>query len=208
MTKTIPLNTIPTGDLSENALVEFIRKERKNIIKKVHVSYPSLREEQIEDVFQDVCIALVEKAKDENFRLTSSLFYYVYKCCWNKAEHDTRHPEREWELPDENILKDDADFEEQPIKQEKVDELLDIVFESRNEWEALLEKVADVVKDLPGPCDKILYGMYGEPKKKQEEIAKECGYTNADVVKTMASRCKSKFRDKFNSIYEAFKRGL
>ncbi len=194
--------------LSENALIEFIRKERKNVMIKVHDRFPSLMEEQIEDVFQDVCIALVEKIHDKNFRLTCSLFYYVYRCCWNKAEHDTRHPERKWELPEENILKDDEDFEEQQINQEKVDELLDIVFESRNEWETLLEKVAEVVKDLPDPCDKILYGMYGDPKKKQEVIAQECGYNNADVVKTMASRCKKRFTEKFNSIYEAFKKGL
>ena len=80
-------------------------------------------------------------------------------------------------------------------------------------WEAderaeLLNKVCEVVKDLPAPCDKILYGMYSTPKKKQEVIARECGYNNASVVKTMASRCKSKFRDRFKSIYESFKKGL
>lgn len=197
-----------TNDLSENALVEFIRKERKNIIRKVQEHYSSLRKEQIEDVFQDVCIALVEKAHDKNFKLTCSLFNYVYKCCWNKAEHEARHPERIWELPDDNDFKDDNDYEDQPIRQDKVDELIDVVFDSRDDKDTLLDKVAEVVKDLPEPCEKILYGMYGEPKKRQEVIAKECGYNNANVVKTMASRCKSKFTQKFKSIYEAFKKSL
>ena len=39
-------------------------------------------------------------------------------------------------------------------------------------------------------------------------IAKELGYSNAAVVRTMASRCKSKFRDKFKSIYDSFKKDL
>ncbi len=193
--------------LTENALIEFIRKERKNIIKKVQEHYSSLGEEQIMDVFQDVCIALVEKAHDKNFKLTCSLFNYVYKCCWNKAEHEARHPERRWEIPDDYGFKDD-DYEDQPIRQDKVDELIDVVFDSQDDRDTLLDKVAEVVKDLPEPCDKILYGMYGEPKKRQEIIAKECGYNNASVVKTMASRCKSKFAQKFKAIYDTFKKGL
>ena len=200
-----------SNSLTENELLAFIRQElnnyyndcEPNIISKVRTAYPSLRDEQIRDIFQDVCIALVEKAHDENFRLTCPLFYYVYRCCWNKAEHETRHPERAWQLPTDDIMRDDNqdDFEGQPIQQEKVDQLLDSLFDEPDEREQLLNKVCEVVKDLPEPCDKIL-------KKKQEVIAKELGYSNAAVVRTMASRCKSKFRDKFKSIYDSFKKGL
>lgn len=211
MAKTISL--VPRDSnksLTENALIEFIKNERENIIDKVKSAYPSLRREQIKDIFQDVCIALVDKAHKEDFQLTCSLFHFVYRCCWNKAEHDTRHPERMWSLPTDDIMKDDNkdDYEVQTVQQDKVDQLLDLIFDEPDEKEDLLNQVCEVVKDLPEPCDKILYGMYSTPKKKQEVIAKECGYRNASVVKQMASRCKSKFRDKFKSIYEAFKRGL
>lgn len=219
MAKNISITPRNQSDtLSENELLVFIRDEvnkfnediEPNIISKVKKAYPSLRIERIRDIFQDVCIALVEKAHDENFRLTCSLFYYVYRCCWNKAEHDTRHPERTWQLPTDDIMRDDnsEDYESQPVKQDKVDQLLNTLFEEADERAELLNKVCEVVKDLPDPCDKILYGMYSTPKKKQEVIARECGYSNASVVKTMASRCKSKFRDKFKSIYESFKKGL
>ena len=207
-----------TDTYTENDLLDFIRQEfnkyyknvEPNIISKVKSAYPSLRIEKIRDIFQDVCIALVEKAHNENFKLTCSLFYFVYRCCWNKAEHDTRHPEREWQLPTDDIMRDDNsdDFENQPVQQDKVDQLLNSLFEEADERAELLNKVCEVVKDLPAPCDKILYGMYSTPKKKQEVIARECGYNNASVVKTMASRCKSKFRDRFKSIYESFKKGL
>ena len=207
-----------TDTFTENDLLVFIRQEfnkyynnvEPNIISKVKSAYPSLRIEKIRDIFQEVCIALVEKAHDENFKLTCSLFYFVYRCCWNKAEHDTRHPEREWQLPTDDIMRDDNsdDFENQPVQQDKVDQLLNSLFEEADERAELLNKVCEVVKDLPAPCDKILYGMYSTPKKKQEVIARECGYNNASVVKTMASRCKSKFRDRFKSIYESFKKGL
>lgn len=207
-----------SNTLTENDLLAFIRQEfnkyynnvEPNIISKVKSAYPSLRIERIRDIFQDVCIALVEKAHDENFKLTCPIFYFVYRSCWNKAEHDTRHPEREWQLPTDDIMRDDNsdDFENQPVQQDKVDQLLNSLFEEADERAELLNKVCEVVKDLPAPCDKILYGMYSTPKKKQEVIARECGYNNASVVKTMASRCKSKFRDRFKSIYESFKKGL
>ena len=79
-----------SNSLTENALLDFIRHElnnyykdcEPNIISKVRAAYPSLRDEQIRDIFQDVCIALVEKAHDGNLRLTCSLFHYVYRCCW------------------------------------------------------------------------------------------------------------------------------
>ena len=219
MAKTI--NMTPqsqSNTLTENELLAFIRQEfnnyyknvEPNIFSKVKSAYPSLHIEKIRDIFQEVCIKLVEKAHDENFKLTCSLFYYVYRCCWNKAEHDSRHPEREWQLPTDNMMRDDNsdDFEKQPVQQDKVDQLLNSLFEEPDERAELLNRVCEVVKDLPDPCDKILYGMYSTPKKKQEVIAKECGYSNAAVVKTMASRCKSKFRDKFKSIYESFKKGL
>lgn len=211
MAKIIRLNSRSKSDaLTENALLDFIRDERLNIIEKVKCSYPSLHEEKIKDIFQEVCISLVEKAHDENFKLTCSLFHFVYRCCWNKAEHEIRHPERSWQLPTDDIMRDENDenYESQPIQQEKVDKLLNSLFEESDEREELLNRVYETVKDLPFPCDKILYGMYSTPKKKQEVIAQECGYSNAAVVRTMAARCKSKFRDKFKSIYESFKKNL
>ena len=219
MAKTISMTPqSQSNTLTENDLLVFIRREfnnyynniEPNIISKVKSAYPSLHIEKIRDIFQEVCIKLVEKAHDENFKLTCSLFYYVYRCCWNKAEHDSRHPEREWQLPTDNMMRDDNsdDFEKQPVQQDKVDQLLNSLFDEPDERAELLNRVCEVVKDLPAPCDKILYGMYSTPKKRQEVIAKECGYSNASVVKTMASRCKSKFRDRFKSIYESFKKGL
>lgn len=211
MAKSIRMNPRTKSDTqTKNALLDFIRYERLNVIEKVKCSYPSLPKEEIEDIFQTVCIALVDKVHEENFRLTCSLFHYVYRCCWNQAEHKSRHPERALQLPTDDLMRDDNmdNYENQPIQQEKVDRLLNSLFEEPDEREELLNRVCEVVKDLPAPCDKILYGMYSTPKKKQEVIARECGYSNAAVVRVMASRCKSKFRDRFKSIYESFKKSL
>ena len=160
MAKTI--NMTPqsqSNTLTENELLAFIRQEinnyyknvEPNIISKVKSAYPSLHIEKIRDIFQEVCIKLVEKAHDENFKLTCSLFYYVYRCCWNKAEHDSRHPEREWQLPTDNMMCDDNsdDFEKQPVQQDKVDQLLNSLFEEPDERAELLNRVCEVVKDLP-----------------------------------------------------------
>lgn len=199
-----------TIQLTQNAFLEFIKKERQNVIDKVKSSYPSLRESKIQDIFQEVCISIWGKIQKEDLILTCPFFYYVYRCCWNKAEHDTRHPEREWQLPDDNIMKesDADDYEAQPIQQEKVDQLIDFIFNDKNERNELLSKVCEIVKDLPKNCDKILYGTYSTPRKKQEVIAKECGYNNSSVVKVMLRRCKDKFKTKFKPIYDAYKKGL
>ena len=206
----MPISDNQAEILTENRLVQFIRNDGKAVRDKVRLHYPKLSEDEIWDIFQDVCLALVEKSRDESFRLTCSLFHFVYSCCWNKAEHEARHISKMWSLPTDDILgeNDSDNWEPQTIKESKVDQLLCTVFKEPDEREQLLEKVTDVVKDLPEPCEKILYGMYGEPKKKQEVIAKECGYNNASVVKVIASRCKSKFTAKFKSIYNKYKKGL
>lgn len=195
--------------LEGNEFINFIRKERNNVIQKVKSQYPSISEDQIKDIFQNVCIMILDKSKDKNFHLTCSLFYYVYRCCRFMAEHASRHIGENVPLPPDNFLNDVSEdgFEPQPVKQEKVDGLLDILFNEDSEREELLDRVCEVVKDLPEPCNKILYGMYSTPRKKQAEIARECGYSNASVVKTMASRCKSKFKERFSAIYNAFKKG-
>ncbi len=210
MATSIPMNAAKDGEvLSDNAFIRFIKDERKNVITRVLVDFPALSEEEVADIFQEVCISVWEKAQVGDLRLTCSLFYYMYRCCWNLASHATRNPKENASLPEDNLLHtySSDDYEPQPILQNKVDELLDTLFDEVDERDLLLEQVARVVCELPKPCDKILYGMYGTPKMKQEAIAKLCGFNSADVVKTTAMRCKEKFRKKFNSIYESFKRG-
>ena len=206
----MPMTEEQIDRLSENRLVQFIKEDGKAVRDKIKSRYPSLREDQIWDIFQDVCVALVEKSRNESFRLSCSLFHFVYTCCWNRAEHESRRSNMVWSLPTDDILKDtDVDnWETQTVREDKVDQLLGTFFEEPDEREALLQKVSEVVRDLPKPCDKILYGMYGTPKKKQEAIAKECGYSNASVVKVIAARCKSKFAAMFKSIYNAYRKGL
>lgn len=206
----MPMTDEQIERLSENRLVQFIKEDGKAVRDKIRSRYPSLREDQIWDIFQDVSIALVEKSRNESFRLTCSLFHFFYTCCWNRAEHETRRSNTVWHLPTDDILYGDGNdsYETQPVRESKVDQLLSTVLDERDEREILMEKVSEVVKDLPKPCDKILYGMYGTPKKKQEAIAKECGYSNASVVKVIAARCKSKFAARFKSIYNAYRKGL
>lgn len=208
MGKTISINSNKSGLMTQNAFLDFIRKERPNVIRKVKSSYPSLRISQIEDIFQDVCISIWEKAQKEEIKLKCPLFMYMYRCCWNKAEHETRHPEREWQLPTDDIMKDSDsdDFEEQTIKQDKVDELFMSIFDDEKERNELLNQVCEVVKDLPKNCDKILYGTYSTPRKKQEVIARECNYKSTSVVKVMLRRCKDKFENRFKAIYESYKK--
>ena len=162
MAKTIHMNSaVEETNLSENAFIRFIKDERMNVITKVLVAFPSLSEDAVADIFQEVCISVWEKANAGSLQLTCSLFHYMYRCCWNLASHATRDTKGVSALPDDNLLKDydPNDYEPQPILQDKVDELLNTLFEDTNERDSLLDRVSVVVSELPKPCDKILYGM-------------------------------------------------
>ena len=210
MAQTIHLNPqSKPQELEENAFIEFIKKERIHIINKVKADFPDLKEETVEDIFQEVCLSLINKLNNGNLELRGSLFSYFYKSCWYQAKDAYSNQKKMAPLPErENIKSDLADGDGRPIMEDKIDQLLNMLVPDEDEREMLLEDVKKEVKALPEPCNKILFWIYGNKKVSSAEIAKKCGYKDATVVRTTAVRCKDKFRKKFESIYEDYKKKL
>lgn len=61
----------------------------------------------------------------------------------------------------------------------------------------------DIVKDLPHPCEEILWSFYGDDLD-MVTIAQLVGSRNANVAKQQKSRCMSKLRTRFEQIKSEF----
>ncbi len=173
---------------SETELGRFFDRERgKKII--LMMSRYSLSKEEAEDTYQDACLALFKNIKEKKLvKLTVPLTTYFTKICFNLSLKKKRGP-----------LIEPFDF---PYDSERLDELSSMIDEDTSEqWKKLIRKI---VKDLPKPCETILWSFY-ESNLSLSEIAKELDYKNADTAKSKKSQCMSKLKQRVNE--EALKYG-
>ena len=95
-----------------------------------------------------------------------------------------------FEFSDDNNLR---------FSDEKVDMILSFDTDDSatiEEKEALVRKI---VRNLPSPCDELLWGFYrdGLPMK---ELANKFNYASENAVKVTKHRCCEKFRRKFSEL--------
>lgn len=180
----------------QTLLNDFARKQREKTIAFLRGSY-SLSKEDCEDVFQESFIILhnnIREGKLDN--LTSSVSTYFMSICKNKTMELLRSKGRyisaSFEISDENNLR---------FSDEKVDTVLSFDTDDNatvEEKEALVRKI---VRNLPSPCDELLWGFYrdGLPMK---ELANKFNYASENAVKVTKHRCCEKFRNKFREILD------
>lgn len=180
----------------QTLLNDFARKQREKTIAFLRGSY-SLSKEDCEDVFQESFIILhnnIREGKLDN--LTSSVSTYFMAICKNKTMELLRSKGRyisaSFEISDENNLR---------FSDEKVDTVLSFDTDDNatvEEKEALVRKI---VRNLPSPCDELLWGFYrdGLPMK---ELANKFNYASENAVKVTKHRCCEKFRNKFREILD------
>ena len=127
-------------------------------------------EAEAQDVFQDAIIALYEKTKDPQFKLSCTLKTYIYSIVrnlWLKA------------LAKKKKTVSLTDFE-QYYKVE--------IAEDHSEKDTKIDLILESIKLLGDQCKKILVSFYFE-KKKMTLIAEELGYTNAENAKNQKYKC-------------------
>jgi DNA-directed RNA polymerase specialized sigma24 family protein len=88
------------------------------------------------------------------------------------------------------VNQDDADY-----KDDKVDEILSLVNIERDPSSELMDKFEAIVKNLPSPCDKLLWGKYWEGFSHQE-LARQNNYKSANTSKVQTNRCVDRFKKK------------
>ena len=145
-------------------------------------SLNSLTNEDIEDIFQESCIVLMQKVKSGGIAISrdGALFSYLVQIGKLTACNLVR---KRKDITTENVvtISDNLHKECEDIsvdeKQKSQDEFLDRVFDS-----------------LPSDCKTLLKHFYWG-RKPMDHIASVLGMRNADSAKTKKNKCMNKFKD-------------
>lgn len=149
----------------------------------VHMfSFSNLTNEDIEDIFQESLIVLMQKAKNGSLEISreGALFSYLVQIgkltAYNLVRKRKDITSEDLVTISDNLHKEYEDISVDE-KQKSQDEFLDRVFDS-----------------LPSDCKTLLKHFYWG-RKPMDQIASVLGMRNADSAKTKKNKCMNKFKD-------------
>lgn len=153
-------------------------------------------EDDSKDIFQESFIVLynnIQAGKLDN--MTASLSTYFMSICRNKALEMLRGSAKSVNVDSEMSLT----LMDGEVQSEKIEALLaldngDEAIEAQKE-----ELVRTIVKDLPSPCNKLLWGFYRD-NLSMKSLAEMFNYSSEGVVKVTKHRCCEKFRARYNEL--------
>ena len=147
-------------------------------------SFNKLLNEDVEDIFQESCIVLMQKVKSGEVTVCRegalfSLLVQIGKFTTCNHIRKRRSLTQEEKVTiSHNLHKEDEDYEiSVDEKQKSQEEFLDRVFDS-----------------IPSDCKTLLKHFYWG-KKSMDDIASILGMRNADSAKTKKNKCMNKFKD-------------
>jgi RNA polymerase sigma factor (sigma-70 family) len=169
-------------------------KEKKKVLDYLQ-KYYTISFDESQDIFQDAFILVYNNIKEGKLSvktLNSSLSTYFIGVCRNKAlellRNNNKYVTTSYEVQNtpHNTFLD-----------EQVEKIL--LLESENE--SLQKKkealVRDIVRDLPSPCDELLWGYYRDGFS-MKILADRFNYASENAVKVTKHRCCEKFRNRYN----------
>ena len=146
--------------------------------------FAKLVNEDIEDIFQESLVKLMEKVKDGSVSVSrdGAIFSYLVQIgkltACNVIRKRIGLTSDEEVIVSRNLHKEAEDIEVPvEVKQQTQDEFLDRAYDS-----------------LPDTCKKIFKQYYWE-RKPFDDIADSIGYGTIDSVKTKKSKCMKQFKD-------------
>ena len=153
-------------------------------------------EDDCKDIFQESFIVLynnIQAGKLDN--MTASLSTYFMSICRNKALEMLRGSAKSVNVESEMSLT----LMDGEVQSEKIEALLaldngDETIEAQKE-----ELVRTIVKDLPSPCNELLWGFYRDSLS-MKSLAEMFNYSSEGVVKVTKHRCCEKFRARYNEL--------
>ena len=173
-------------------LEDFVKKQRSKAIAYLQKHF-YLPFNDCEDVFQDAFIVLYDNIQSGKLEtMTSSLSTYFIAICRNKA--------LEWLREKGKVITTSYEFSTVPeftFLDQQVDKILKLDSDNENiqiKKEAL---VRTIVRDLPSPCDELLWGFYRDGFS-MRTLAQKYNYSSENAVKVTKYRCCEKFRKRFN----------
>lgn len=151
--------------------------------------------EDSEDIYQNSIITF-----SHNFRsgkldnLTSSISTYFIGICKNKAKEFLRSKNKVV-----NLSYDPGIKEQNTFLDDKVESILMLESDNDIARRKKEEIVRDVVRDLPSPCNELLWGFYRDGLS-MKQLAEKFNYKSESSVKVTKHRCCEKFRERFNKL--------
>lgn len=176
------INMIKSGDaIKEERALTFIYKSYYQDIDRwlLKKKMPDLVETK--DIFQYGIIALYNKIKSPEFKLTNnaSLKTLLYAICGNRWKNEWRTMTRKQKL-------------EAKVELEEVEEhtaLQDIIATERTEL------LCQLVNELGERCKKLLYYIYHD-KLKHDKIIEKMGFKNTQLSRNALFKCRKKLASK------------
>jgi len=169
--------------LRESEVIAAIKKGSKEITRKFYLDNQTgftrfirhrytITDEEIEDLYQDAIIALIENIRKGKLdELGSSLSTYLFSIGKFMAYRRTRNIlSVTEEIPD---LPDGLDYYEHDDTEEDT---------------AVIRLIQHKLEQMSEACKRVLFLFYYE-QKSLDEIAEIGGYAGKDVVKSQKSRC-------------------
>ena len=155
----------------------------------------SLPRVDCEDIFQESFIILYQNILDGKLKdTTASLATYFNAICRNKAHELLRGRGKTVFLSDEY-----PDATHNAFSSERIENVLSLEEESVQLEQKKTALVREIVKELPAPCDKIIWGFYRDGFS-LKTMAYMLGYKSEDSIKVRKHRCVEKFRQRFIEI--------
>lgn len=187
-----------TNNIPDNQTIDLNRFAAKEWAKALAFLQNrfSIPEDDCKDIFQESFIVLYNNIQTGKLtEMTASLSTYFMSICRNKALEHLRGSSKSVHVDDELSLS----LMDCEIKSEKVEALLalddgDSVIEAQKEV-----LVRSIVKNLPSPCDELLWGFYRD-NLSMRSLADMFNYSSESSVKVTKHRCCEKFRAKYNEL--------
>jgi len=182
-----------TGKYSNTALDAFIKSQRDRTIAYLQCNFP-VSKADCEDIFQDSFIILYHNAQEGKLDdLTSSVATYFMAICRNKTMELLRKNGKYVH----GSIDNEESFSDR-FMESKINKIL-----SFDDDKVAIEQkeslVRDIVKDLPSPCNELLWGFYRDGLS-MKEIAERYGYSNENTAKVTKHRCCDKFKKRFSEM--------
>ncbi len=150
-----------------------------------------MSQDDAEDLFQESFITLYDQLRTGYLsEMPHSLAAYFHGIVQNKLKEHYRRVQKVLDTEEE---KDVAEFNEDFLNEV-------LAQEDSRQVERKEAAVREVVRNLPEPCNKLLWGFYFDELSMQD-LAVRLGYKSANSVKVMKSRCMDKFEAAIKLIY-------
>jgi RNA polymerase sigma factor (sigma-70 family) len=184
MTDTEKIVKLRTDDRYFTKVYNEHRDYALRFMSKIHKDH-----DEIQDVYQDAVLVLLENARKEEFKLTCNIQTYLNSICRNqlltKHRKNSKMHTVNMEDFDPNINDWFSDHEFNPEKEERLN---------------TLESAMELFKQQSKKCFDLLSMQYFE-KKRMDNIAKLLGFSNDKSAKSQAAKCRGELRKLVQSSY-------